>query len=308
MNDNQAARCGGEGVAEQSKRLTIGEMAKANEVSKKTLRIYQEKGILEPSEIDPETGYRFYDPKQSITLGAMLPLQVMGFSLDEINEMLGCGDVEQLQHRIEERSHAIDRQIAELRLQKSLADRMVNSCEVFLDPPLCGQIMLETIPERRALVFAVDPVPPNDVNNAAWARAAQSVRNELRRRNNPLALYYNVSGIVSKESLEDGSLVTREALVFIDESYNGQYGEERIIPGGQYLTLFLDGALLEDGSSPEYPGIRRMLEYAQRKGLEVAGDYIGETVVTAPIFFHEQGFDAYCKMQLPVKRAQRERR
>jgi DNA-binding transcriptional MerR regulator len=38
--------------------LAIGDFARATQMSIKTLRHYHRVGLLEPAEIDPETGYR----------------------------------------------------------------------------------------------------------------------------------------------------------------------------------------------------------------------------------------------------------
>jgi protein phosphatase len=44
--------------------LTIGAFAKASRLSPKALRLYDELGLLQPTEVDPASGYRFYDPAQ----------------------------------------------------------------------------------------------------------------------------------------------------------------------------------------------------------------------------------------------------
>ena len=41
--------------------LTSGQMAEANGVSRKALRVYREKGILEPHHVDPDSDRTFYD-------------------------------------------------------------------------------------------------------------------------------------------------------------------------------------------------------------------------------------------------------
>jgi DNA-binding transcriptional MerR regulator len=42
-------------------RLGIGEFSLVTSVSIKALRLYHEKGLLIPAEIDPSSGYRYYD-------------------------------------------------------------------------------------------------------------------------------------------------------------------------------------------------------------------------------------------------------
>lgn len=42
--------------------FSIGEFSQISGLSLKTLRFYDEKGLLKPAQVDPSTGYRFYDP------------------------------------------------------------------------------------------------------------------------------------------------------------------------------------------------------------------------------------------------------
>jgi len=44
--------------------LSTGEFARASGLSRKALRLYDELGLLPPAQVDPATGYRFYDPAQ----------------------------------------------------------------------------------------------------------------------------------------------------------------------------------------------------------------------------------------------------
>jgi DNA-binding transcriptional MerR regulator len=45
-------------------RVTIGEFSTMTRLSRKALRHYHDLGLLEPAEVDPATGYRYYDTAQ----------------------------------------------------------------------------------------------------------------------------------------------------------------------------------------------------------------------------------------------------
>ena len=68
--------------------LKIGEVADFFQISVKAVRIYEKKGIITPAYVDPESGYRYYTPDQLHQLGALLELKALGFSLDEIKDIL----------------------------------------------------------------------------------------------------------------------------------------------------------------------------------------------------------------------------
>jgi len=68
--------------------MKIGEFAEMNHVTAKMLRHYDEIGLLQPSQVDPETGYRIYDAAQSTYLNWIIILKNLDFSLSQIRRLL----------------------------------------------------------------------------------------------------------------------------------------------------------------------------------------------------------------------------
>ena len=69
------------------KYLSIGQMGKLNNLSVQTLRHYEKVGILKPSYINEETGYRYYSMKDFNTIDLIKKCKAMGLSLEEIKEV-----------------------------------------------------------------------------------------------------------------------------------------------------------------------------------------------------------------------------
>ena len=92
-------------MSEKTK-LKIGEFLKIMQVTVKTLRHYEQRGLLVPYEVDEWTGYRYYSIGQMQRLNTIRGLQRLGFTLEEIKELLEDGaqmpSVEQLTKKIEE--------------------------------------------------------------------------------------------------------------------------------------------------------------------------------------------------------------
>jgi DNA-binding transcriptional MerR regulator len=65
----------------------IGEFAELGGVSAKTLRFYDEIGLLRPASVDPRTGYRHYLPHQLEELATVLALKNLGVSLSKLREL-----------------------------------------------------------------------------------------------------------------------------------------------------------------------------------------------------------------------------
>jgi DNA-binding transcriptional MerR regulator len=67
----------------------IGEFAALSGVSTKTLRFYDEIGLLRPASTDPRTRYRFYLPQQLEELASILALKEMGVPLATVRNVIG---------------------------------------------------------------------------------------------------------------------------------------------------------------------------------------------------------------------------
>jgi DNA-binding transcriptional MerR regulator len=107
---------------EGDKLLKIGELAKLAGVSVKALHVYEKKNVIKPVWIDENTGYRYYSPDQFRLVEALIGLQDMGFSLDEISKILSgkCSKEEisslfdEKELLLQERIYALEAKIQEL--------------------------------------------------------------------------------------------------------------------------------------------------------------------------------------------------
>lgn len=66
----------------------IGDFSRIARVSARLLRFYDEIGLLAPAHADPQTGYRHYTVAQLAQLNRITVLKELGFSLDQIGDML----------------------------------------------------------------------------------------------------------------------------------------------------------------------------------------------------------------------------
>lgn len=66
----------------------IGDFSRLARVTIKTLHHYDEAGLLEPSHVDRQSGYRYYAASQLQTLQRILLLKDLGFALEQIRELL----------------------------------------------------------------------------------------------------------------------------------------------------------------------------------------------------------------------------
>src|SRR5512138_2954986 len=66
----------------------IGDFSRIARVSARLLRFYDEIGLLTPARADPQTGYRHYTVAQLAQLNRITVLKELGFSLEQIGDML----------------------------------------------------------------------------------------------------------------------------------------------------------------------------------------------------------------------------
>jgi DNA-binding transcriptional MerR regulator len=98
--------------------LKIGEFSKLARVPVPTLRYYDQVGLLRPVEVDRFTGYRLYAVSQLSRLVRILALRGLGFSLEQIGEVLAEGlTPEQMRGMLRLRHAQISQQLAEVRGQ-----------------------------------------------------------------------------------------------------------------------------------------------------------------------------------------------
>ena len=147
---------------EKRMRLTIGDFSKYCQVTVKTLRHYEKLGILVPNEVDEWTRYRYYDVAQLQRLNGILRLKGMGFTLEEIRDLLAEGGQRPSTKQIEEKIRDTEKQIVVLQqrldvLRKTNAIiRQIADMERFSIQPLPSIIVAS---HRRTIKRYADLTP-----------------------------------------------------------------------------------------------------------------------------------------------------
>lgn len=89
----------------------IGDFSRLARVTIKTLHHYDEAGLLQPSHVDRQSGYRYYTAAQLETLQRILLLKDLGFALEQIRELLRA-DAETWARTLDERRAELTTSIA----------------------------------------------------------------------------------------------------------------------------------------------------------------------------------------------------
>src|SRR5688572_188322 len=171
--------------------IRIGDFSKLSRVSIKTLRFYDEMGLLKPIEVDRFTGYRYYEFDQLPRLYRILALKDLGFSLEEIGRLLedhlsteqmrGMLKLRQaeIRQRVEEEAERLER--VELWLRQIEQEDSMSKYDV---------VIKNIEPIKVASVRGVVPTPPDQ--RSLWDELMGYLYQKgARMAGTPMALYHD---------------------------------------------------------------------------------------------------------------------
>jgi DNA-binding transcriptional MerR regulator/effector-binding domain-containing protein len=93
--------------------FSIGEFARLGAVSIRTLRHYDEIGLLPPAKVDPQTGYRGYTAEQLRRLNRIVALKELGLSLAQARQLLDGISLEELRGMLLLRRAQLEQEVEE---------------------------------------------------------------------------------------------------------------------------------------------------------------------------------------------------
>ena len=109
---------------------TIGDFSKITGLTVKTLRFYHETGLLTPSHVDEQTGYRYYDRSKIETARVITHLRSLDLSLEEIGEILRtAGDDADLREVMQRQKATLEAKVRRYREIVLLLDQFLNQEE-----------------------------------------------------------------------------------------------------------------------------------------------------------------------------------
>ena len=125
-------------------KLTIGKLARAAGVNIESVRYYQRVGLIKEPE-KPATGYRLYPDETVDRILFIKRAQLLGFSLNEIAELLelGSGHCVDIREKAELKRDDINIKIKELSTLRDTLDELISCCKHDHDPGRCA--IVETL-------------------------------------------------------------------------------------------------------------------------------------------------------------------
>lgn len=245
-----------------SEYLSIGQMAKLNNISVQSLRHYEKLGLMSPSYINNDTGYRYYSMKDFATIDLIKKCKAMGLSLDEIKEVISnYTSLESILDILENQKKLIDDKIKELEIIKHKVTSLENKIVISLENGI-NQVFVKHNEERACLQFNYTDRYTEEFEINLRKALLEAEKNY---ENANAEIVFTISYEDMKKSSE---VVYKNVMLNLGESMN--YEGEKIIyiPKGNYLTMYFDDAYRD---SQKYYKI--IMDYIEKNNIKTKGNF-----------------------------------
>jgi DNA-binding transcriptional MerR regulator/effector-binding domain-containing protein len=235
--------------------FTIGEFSKITGLTVKALRFYHEQGLLIPTSVDDETGYRYYDRSKIETARSITHLRTLDLSLDEIGTILrSAGDDADLRDVMERQKSFLETKIQRYReivrsLNQFLAEEEEASKLMKRSP-----FQIEEKPTDPILVAGIRMKGRYAECGPVFAHICRSFGRHISGK--PLMLHYDTEYRAEDADFEPCMPVR------ISKPVDGILIRE--LPGGRCVSLLHKGPYDQLGQS-----YAKVLEYVRGKGYDV---------------------------------------
>ncbi len=171
--------------------IRIGDFSKLSRVPVKTLRFYDEMGLLRPVAVDRMTGYRYYEFDQLAVLYRILALKDLGFSLEEIGRLLEEDlSIEQMRGMLKLRQAEIRQRVQEEGQRLERVERWLRQIEQEEFMSRYDVVIKKSDGGPVASVRRVVPTPPDQ--RVLWDELMDFLdEHKARVSGQPMALYHD---------------------------------------------------------------------------------------------------------------------
>ena len=235
--------------------LTIGEFARLAGVSARMLRHYDALGLLVPTHVDPSSGYRRYDPDLLPRAHQLVALKELGFSLEQVGELMLAASPDQLRLLLAQRRAELAGRIAEDSARLAEVERRLRLIEggsemEFAEKELPALTVLsrsEVVDDTSQIGAVIGPMFTGLAEQLAEAGDPPS---------HPGVAWYEPEG----ERL-------RVTAGYLDKTVVPEGSAQRALPGQpRAVTTVYVGAMAGIGQAWQ-----ELAEHVRREGLEFAG-------------------------------------
>lgn len=265
--------------------LSIGEMAQLFRLNIRTLRYYDDIGLLKPEYVNEQTKYRYYSVNQFERLNTILYLRSLDIPLEKIANFFAEKDLEVLIHLLEDQHQLVlQKQEELLKIEQKIMNRLTQ-LQLAKDNAH-NQISIQKFPERK-LVLLKQHITLED-NLEIYIK--QLARNHSLEK----AVFLGKVGLsIGKQDLLSFNYEQYSALFILVEEVDQSLVPDSI-PAGWFATIQFQGT---HQKAKQY--YHQLLDYIKTNQYQVIGDSIEITLIDAGITNDDTQF--VTQIQIPIQ-------
>lgn len=267
-------------------KFSIGEMAKLHNTSIKTLRYYDEVGLLKPMEVDESNGYRYYSTEQFEQLNTIHYLKELGFTLKEIKLHLDHRDLDGYLELLEKQQRLTESKIRDSERMRQRFQNRIQDIKQARQVTNIGEPSIVDM-EERVIVRLMEKI-------SSEPEMEVSLRNLENLSNRKSSIYIGGVGLtIDITQVKSHKFDQYNSIFILTEEEDIQSPFITTFSKGRYASISFRGSHLE--SAPYYD---ILLAYMRTNGLEIAGDSIERTIIDH--YISRRPEDYLTEIQIPV--------
>ena len=266
--------------------FSIGQMAKLFNMNIRTLRYYDQIGLLVPEYVDPQTNYRYYSSAQFERLNTIKYLRALDVPIERIATFFEGRDVALMCDIFEAQLEAVGAKQRELkRIERKIKARLAQ-----IDEAVNGAfevVEVWQLPKRRVVRLAETFGPDADLEPL--------IRDLSRRSRLDDAIFLGKVGVsVSQDDLVSRRFERLSGVFILVEAADAHKGETASLAAGTYAQIRYRGT--HEGASAHY---RELVDFIERQGAAVCGPSVETTIIDAGMTSDESQF--VTELQVPFR-------
>lgn len=246
--------------------FSIGEMARLFQINIRTLRYYDELGILKPEYVDAQTNYRYYSTNQFERLNTIKYLRALDVPLEKIANFFTEKDVNTiLSIFVEQRKSVLKKQEQLVQIEKKIANR-IEQIKTALSESY-GQVIIKHLPQRKIVSLEKSFSFNDDLEPL--------IRDLSKEHCLDNAIFLGKVGVsISQQDLVQERFTHFSSIFIVVEAEDDFNSEDNSLPEGSYATVYYQGT--HEEAAPYYT---LLLDYIKKSGSQVKGDSVEITMI-----------------------------
>lgn len=261
---------------------TIGEFSKICKVTTRTLRHYDDIGLIKPVMINEENNYRYYDVSQARIMIFINRLKKYNFSLDEIKEILLKSDKEFTKNKIKQKKYEIKKIIRSYeKIEKDLDYDLLNLEKGFDIMSFMDKIEVKLVNTEDMNIISSRQIMSTEEYGKYIGKLFEIIgKNKLTVCGAPMSVYYD----------EEFNSMANDTEVAIPVKEQTEF--TRVLKGGKYATAVVKGNYSEKLGE----GYTKITEWIAENNYKIDGEPY-EKYISGPM---DKG-EIITEIYMPVK-------